>query len=80
MMKFDIMNGSYYLIENETYESGKRIKLAKELSDWYKQKEPKGGYPKVKVALFQGMFALLYDNEKADPCLICTQGYIDFVG
>ena len=78
-MNCDIIFGSYYLIENETYESGKRVKLARKVSDWYKQKEPKGGYPKVKVALYQGMFVLLYDNEKADPCLICTQGYIDFV-
>lgn len=78
-MNFDIMNGTYFLIEKETYESGKRVKLAKELNDWYKQKEPKEGYPKVKVALFQGMFALIYNNENADPCLICTQGFIEFV-
>lgn len=79
MRNFDIMNGTYYLIENETYESGKRVKLAKELSDWYKQKEPKGGYPKVEVALYQGMFVLIYADEKATPCLVCTNGYIDFV-
>lgn len=78
-MNFNIMNGSYYLLENETYESGKRIKLAKELDFWYKQKEPKGGYPKVKVAFNGGTFILLHDNETADPLLVCTNGYIEFV-
>ena len=78
-MKFDIMNGSYYLIENETYESCKRVKLAKELSDWYKQKEPKNGYPKVKVVLKEGMFILLNDDEDATPRLVCTHGFIEFV-
>lgn len=77
-MNFDIMNGLFYLLEDETYESGKRIKLAKELNDWYKQKEPRGGYPKVKVALAHGLFALLHDNETADPYLVCTNGFIEF--
>lgn len=74
-----IMKDSFYLVQNETYEAGKRIKLAKELSDWYKQKEPKNGYPKVKVALKDGMFILLNDDEDATPRLVCTQGFIEFV-
>lgn len=74
-MNFDIMAGTYYLVENETYESGKRVVLVKELGD-----DDYRGFPKVKVALFQGMFVILHDNEKADPLLICTQGYIEFVG
>ncbi|MBR1525048.1 MAG: hypothetical protein IJ640_00110 [Prevotella sp.] len=78
-MNYTIMNGSYYLLDNETYESGKRIKLAKELNQWYKQKEPQRGYPKVRVALMGGTIILLRDNETADPLLICTQGYIEFV-
>lgn len=74
-----IMNGSFYLLQYDTYEAGKRIKLAKELDSLNKQREPMGGYPKVKVALKDGMFILLNDDEEASPRLVCTHGYIEFV-
>lgn len=79
-MKF--LDGFFYLVSFETYESGKRIKVQRELDHWYKQKEPNEGYPKVRIEYGEGMFVIYRAIDKPigkEPMLVCTQGFIDFV-
>ena len=71
----DIMKDSYYLVSNDTYGDGKRIILTKNITGLSKSAMAN----KVKVVTKEGMFILLRDNENADPLLICTNGFIEFI-